>query len=337
MQTADFDYELPPELIAQSPAHPRDASRLLVYCEGKVSHHTFHELPDLLQPTDVLVINETKVIPARLQTLEGKEVFLSRKAALQDGEGEIWECLVRGGKFFQPGMQFEIGEDLRGEVLEILPSGERLIRFHSADFHAALDKYGFTPLPPYIHQTAQRIPEYQTVYAKKEGSVAAPTAGLHFTPEIFSKLAEKGIAVEKITLHVGVGTFAPVKVDEIEKHEMHSEVFELSVEVASRLNQYKKEGRRIIAVGSTSCRVLESCANESGELIPRSGETDIFIYPGYRFRFIDAMLTNFHLPKSTLIMLVAALIGREKILGLYEIAKREKYRFYSFGDAMLLL
>lgn len=337
MQTADFDYELPPELIAQSPAHPRDASRLLVYSEGKVSHHTFHELPDLLQPTDVLVINETKVIPARLQTLEGKEVFLSRKAAQQDGEGETWECLVRGGKFFQSGMQFEIGEDLRGEVLEILTSGERLIRFHSADFHAALDRYGFTPLPPYIHQTAQKIPEYQTVYAKKEGSVAAPTAGLHFTPEIFAKLAEKGIAVEKITLHVGVGTFAPVKAEEVEKHEMHSEVFELSAEVASRLNQYKKAGRRIIAVGSTSCRVLESCANESGELIPRNGETDIFIYPGYRFKFIDAMLTNFHLPKSTLIMLVAALIGRGKILELYEIAKREKYRFYSFGDAMLLL
>lgn len=335
MQTADFDYELPPELIAQSPAHPRDASRLLVYSEGKVSHHTFHELPDLLLPTDVLVINETKVIPARLKNLEGKEVFLSRKAA--QSEGEVWECLVRGGKFFQPGMQFEIGEDLRGEVLEILPSGERLILFHSSDFHAALDKYGFTPLPPYIHQTAQKIPEYQTVYAKKEGSVAAPTAGLHFTPEVFAKLAEKGIAVEKITLHVGVGTFAPVKAEEVEKHEMHSEVFELSSEVASRLNQYKQAGRRIIAVGSTSCRVLESCANENGELISRSGETDIFIYPGYHFRFIDAMLTNFHLPKSTLIMLIAAKIGREKILELYEIAKREKYRFYSFGDAMLLL
>jgi S-adenosylmethionine:tRNA ribosyltransferase-isomerase len=335
MQTADFDYELPPELIAQSPAHPRDASRLLVYSGGKVSHHIFRELPELLLPTDVLVINETKVIPARLLTREGKEVFLSRKAA--QSEGEVWECLVRGGKFFQPGMQFEIGEDLRGEVLEILPSGERLIRFDSSDFHAALDKYGFTPLPPYIHQTTQKIPEYQTVYAKKEGSVAAPTAGLHFTPEVFAKLAEKGIAVEKITLHVGLGTFAPVKAEEVEKHEMHSEVFELSSEVASRLNQYKQAGRRIIAVGSTSCRVLESCANENGELISRSGETDIFIYPGYRFRFIDAMLTNFHLPKSTLIMLIAAKIGREKILELYEIAKQEKYRFYSFGDAMLLL
>lgn len=336
MQTADFDYELPPELIAQTPAHPRDTSKLMVYQNGKVSHHTFRELPDLLQPTDVLVINETKVIPARLLTTDGKEVFLSRKAA-NAGSEEIWECLVRGGKFFQPGMQFEIGEDLRGEVIEILPSGERLIRFDSSDFHAALDKYGFTPLPPYIHQTAQKIPEYQTVYAKKEGSVAAPTAGLHFTPEVFAALENKGIAVEKITLHVGVGTFAPVKAEEVEKHEMHSEVFELPAEVASRLNQYKKEGRRIIAVGSTSCRVLESCANESGELIPRSGETAIFIYPGYRFKFIDAMLTNFHLPKSTLIMLVAALIGREKILELYEIAKREKYRFYSFGDAMLLL
>jgi len=271
------------------------------------------------------------VIPARLETREGREVFLAKEL-----KPKVWECLVRGGKYFQAGATFEIGKDFLGEVLEVLESGERVIRFTSKNFAKDLEKYGASPLPPYIHQDHKKVPQYQTVYAKTAGSVAAPTAGLHFTPRIFAKLKAKGISVEKTTLHVGLGTFAPVKVSEIEKHEMHSEFFILPERVAERLNNYKKVGRRIIAVGSTSCRVLESCADAKGRLHAESGETDIFIFPGKKFKFIDAMLTNFHLPKSTLIMLVAAFIGREQILELYETAKKKNYRFFSFGDAMFL-
>ncbi len=333
MKTDDFDYDLPKKFIAQKPASPRDSSKLLVYSrdDEKVSHHQFFELPDLLEPGDVLVLNESKVIPARLETREGREVFLAKKL-----KPKVWECLVRGGKYFQPGATFEIAKDFTGEVLEILESGERVIRFHSKNFEKDLEKYGAAPLPPYIHQEKKKVPQYQTVYAKAAGSVAAPTAGLHFTPRVFAKLKAKGISIEKTILHVGLGTFAPVKVDQIEDHGMHSEFFILPEKVAKRLNAAKKEGRRIIAVGSTSCRVLESCADAKGVLHPKSGETDIFIFPGQKFRFIDAILTNFHLPKSTLIMLIAALIGREKILELYEIAKKKNYRFFSFGDAMLL-
>ena len=224
-----------------------------------------------------------------------------------------------------------------GEVLEILENGESVIRFHSKNLTRDLQKFGATPLPPYIYSAAKKVPQYQTVYAKNSGSVAAPTAGLHFTPRVFKKLKQRGIQIEKITLHVGLGTFAPVKVSEVQKHKMHSEFFTLSGKVAEKLNFYKKEGRRIIAVGSTSCRVLESCADSCGKLHAKSGETDIFIYPSCKFKFIDGMLTNFHLPKSTLIMLVAAFIGRKKILELYEIAKKKEYRFFSFGDVMLLI
>ncbi|MFH0833784.1 MAG: tRNA preQ1(34) S-adenosylmethionine ribosyltransferase-isomerase QueA [Patescibacteria group bacterium] len=344
MKTADFDYDLPKKFIAQRPASPRDSSKLLVFdrATNKISHHHFSELADILRPDDVLVLNESKVIPARLKTVSGREVFLAKEISPQK-----WECLVRGGKHFQVGATFEIAKDFTGEVLAVLPDGERVIRFHppslklrrtsSQNFQKALEKYGASPLPPYIHQTAKKVPQYQTVYAKTAGSVAAPTAGLHFTPRIFKKLKQRGIQIEKITLHVGLGTFAPVKVSEIEKHEMHSEFFVLPEKVAERLNKFKKQGRRIIAVGSTSCRVLESCADSKGVLHPKSGETDIFIFPGKKFKFIDGMLTNFHLPKSTLIMLVAALVGREKILELYELAKRKNYRFFSFGDATLLL
>jgi S-adenosylmethionine:tRNA ribosyltransferase-isomerase len=280
------------------------------------------------------------VIPARLQTAEGREVFLAKEI-----KPKVWECLVRGGKYFQVGSTFEISKNSRsgsrasflGEVLEVLENGERVIQFHSQNFQKDLEKYGASPLPPYIQQTSKKVPQYQTVFAKKAGSVAAPTAGLHFTPRIFKKLKKKGIVIEKITLHVGLGTFAPVKADEVSEHKMHSEFFTLPEKVAARLNKFKKEGRRIIAVGSTSCRVLESCSDLKGHLHPKSGETDIFIFPGKKFKFIDAMLTNFHLPKSTLIMLVAALVGRDKILEIYETAKRENYRFFSFGDATLLL
>jgi len=333
MKTSDFDYALPKKFIAQKPASPRDSSKLLVYSreDGKILHKKFSDLPDLLRPDDVLVLNESKVIPARLETREGREVFLAKEL-----KPKVWECLVRGGKYFQAGATFEIGKDFLGEVLEVLESGERVIRFTSKNFAKDLEKYGASPLPPYIHQDHKKVPQYQTVYAKTAGSVAAPTAGLHFTPRIFAKLKAKGISVEKTTLHVGLGTFAPVKVSEIEKHEMHSEFFILPERVAERLNNYKKVGRRIIAVGSTSCRVLESCADAKGRLHAESGETDIFIFPGKKFKFIDAMLTNFHLPKSTLIMLVAAFIGREQILELYETAKKKNYRFFSFGDAMFL-
>jgi S-adenosylmethionine:tRNA ribosyltransferase-isomerase len=334
MKTSDFDYVLPKKFIAQHPASSRDHSKLLVYDRGnqEVQHKSFFDLPDILQPGDVLVLNESKVIPARLETKEGREVFLAKEL-----KPKIWECLVRGGKYFQVGATFEIGTSFSGEVLEILESGERVIQFNSKNFSKDLEKYGASPLPPYIHQEQKKVRQYQTVYAKKAGSVAAPTAGLHFTPRVFAKLKAKGIAVEKTTLHVGLGTFAPVKVDDPKKHKMHSEFFVLPEAVAKRLNEYKKAGRRIIAVGSTSCRVLESCADVRGKLKAKSGETDIFIFPGKKFKFIDGMLTNFHLPKSTLIMLVAAFIGREKILELYEIAKKKDYRFFSFGDAMLLL
>ncbi|MFH1375115.1 MAG: tRNA preQ1(34) S-adenosylmethionine ribosyltransferase-isomerase QueA [Patescibacteria group bacterium] len=350
MKTSDFDYHLPKSFIAQKPASPRDSSKLLVYDRGtgKVEHHNFSELPEILRPGDVLVVNDTKVISARLRTKEGREVFLVKKSGfhVSGSTFQVWECLVRGGKHFQPGATFTIAKDFSGEVLEVLESGERVIKFHppsprlrrasSKSFEEALEKYGATPLPPYIHQEKQKVPQYQTVYADKAGSVAAPTAGLHFTPRVFRKLKARGITVEKLTLHVGLGTFAPVKSARVEDHEMHSEFFVLSESVAKRLNVCKKAGRRIIAVGSTSCRVLESCTKK-GKLVPQSGETDIFIYPGRKFKFIDGMLTNFHLPKSTLIMLVAAFIGREKILELYETAKKEKYRFYSFGDGMLLV
>ncbi len=345
MKTSDFDYHLPKKFIAQKPASPRDSSKLLVYSResGEVLHRKFSDLPEILQPGDVLVVNESKVIPARLKTREGREVFLTKEVSVSSlfrkggPRGILWECLVRGGKFFQVGDKFEIAEGFMGEVLEILESGERVIRFHSQNFTKDLEKYGAAPLPPYIHQEKKKVPQYQTIYAKQAGSVAAPTAGLHFTPRVFARLKKRGVAVEKVTLHVGLGTFAPVKADKIEEHNMHSEFFTLNEKVAERLNRYKKEGRRIIAVGSTSCRVLESCADARGWLRAKSGETDIFIFPGCQFRFIDAMLTNFHLPKSTLIMLVAALVGREKILELYEIAKKKNYRFFSFGDAMLLL
>lgn len=350
MQLSDFDYDLPPEYIAQTPAEPRDSSKLLVYERDsqKVQHKIFNQLPELLRAGDVLVINDTKVIPARLKTTEGHEVFLVRDlkrdsstsyaaADFAQNDKVIWECLVRGGKHFEVGAEFTIAADFTGRVLKILESGERVIEFTTSNFDAALEKYGATPLPPYIHQTEKKVPEYQTVYADKKGSVAAPTAGLHFTDELFTMLRAKGVQIEKLTLHVGLGTFLPVKTERIEDHPMHAEFFTLDSKVVKRLNQAKSESRRIIAVGSTSCRVLESCTDSAGVLKAQSGETDIFIYPGYEFRFLDGMLTNFHLPKSTLIMLVAAFIGRGQTFELYEIAKEKGYRFYSFGDAMLLL
>lgn len=370
MRLSDFDYDLPPELIAQTAVEPRDSSRLFVYdrASDSVTHKTFRDLPGLLRAGDVLVINDTKVLPARLTTTEGREVFLVRRVTkspltpLNKGDDErsdpggfyvsrdsssatppqndkcVWECLVRGAKHFAVGATFTIGEDLSGEVLEILPDGERVIAFTSSDFDAAIEKYGATPLPPYIHSDEKKVDRYQTVYADdtKKNSVAAPTAGLHFTPELFERLAARGVQIEKVTLSVGLGTFQPVKVENIEDHTMHAEFFTLTPAVAERLNKAKSEKRRVIAVGTTSCRVLESAADACGRLIPQTRETDIFIRPGYTFRVLDGLITNFHLPKSTLLMLLAAFIGREKVLALYELAIRERYRFFSFGDAMFI-
>lgn len=355
MQLADFDFVLPPERIAQLPAEPRDSSRLLAYHRATdvVTHHIFHELPTLLQPGDVLVVNDTCVLPARLFTTAGHEILLLRpyghalSATLVAAKEPLWQCLVRGGKFFTVGARFAIAADFSGEVCEILADGTRVVRFASSDLAADLARHGHTPLPPYIAAadsadvaTEKALAErYQTIYAatEKTASVAAPTAGLHFTPELLVRLAERGVQTEKVTLHVGLGTFLPVKTERITDHQMHAEFYELLPAVAERLNRARAAGQRIIAVGTTAARVLETCADGCGRLLPQAGETAIFIYPGYQFRGISGLITNFHLPKSTLFMLVSAFAGREKMLALYREAIEKTYRFYSFGDAMLLL
>lgn len=334
MRLSDFDYHLPPELIAQAPLPERDQSRLmgLNRATGEVTHHRFFELPELLPPNAVLVFNESRVIPARLRFKLGNgqaEILLVKP--LVDG---LWECLVRPGHKFQPGAEHTLDPDCSWIVRDVTPDGLRIIEFMCSDFNAYLRAHGQTPTPPYIKQPLQNAEQYQTIYARTEGSVAAPTAGFHFTQNVFDALKAKGIGMEFITLHVGLGTFAPVKTEDITQHQIHSEWFELSPEVATRLNAAKASGRPIVAVGTTSVRVLESCADESGTLTARSGETHCFIYPGYRFRFVDQMITNFHVPKSSLLMLVSALAGREFILKSYELAKKEGYRFFSFGDAM---
>lgn len=334
MLTAAFNYQLPPAQIAQNPAKPRDSAKLLVYTRKtqQITEGIFRNLPKLLQPGDVLVLNETKVIPARLKTLAGHEVFLVTPL-----KPKTWRCLVRGGKHFLAGQEFTITKNLTGKVQTVLPSGERVITFHTPNFTQALNQAGEIPLPPYIEAAASKAKKYQTIFAKKPGSVAAPTAGLHFTPRVFRALAQQGIQIAKVNLTIGPGTFKPVKAKELEDHKMHAEAFELNLATARFLNQAKKNGQRIIAVGSTSCRVLESATQANGYLKPQKNQTAIFIYPGYQFKFIDGMLTNFHLPCSTLIMLVAAFLGRPKTLELYNFAVAKNYRFYSFGDAMLLL
>lgn len=343
MRTSDFDYQLPKGFIAQNPAEPRDHSKLMVYdtASDEVLHKQFFDLVEFLRAGDVLVLNRSKVIPARiLFVLNGseKEIFLLKKLSETD-----YEVLVRPGKFFKVGKKFRINENLEAEILEILSDGNRIVRFFADNLDVALKKAGSTPLPPYIDQSRATFDQYQTVYAKEEGSKAAPTAGLHFTEDLLKKLKEKGVEVEEVLLHVGLGTFLPVSTDNIEEHVMHSEEFVLSKDVADRLNKAKLEGRRIIAVGTTSVRVLESCYLEEG-FVAGSGDTNIFIYPGkHSWKAVDALITNFHLPKSTLIMLVASFLenkgikdGTDKILGLYKRALENNYRFYSFGDAMFL-
>lgn len=341
MKRQDFYYELPEELIAQDPLEDRSSSRLLVLDRksGAVSHHVFREITEYLHEGDCLVINDTKVIPARLigskiGTDARIEVLLLKRK-----ENNIWETLVKPGKKAKVGTKISFGGGLLvGEVIDIVEEGNRLIRFSfEGIFEEILDQLGQMPLPPYITHQLQDKNRYQTVYAKHTGSAAAPTAGLHFTPELLKEIEERGIEIAKVTLHVGLGTFRPVKVDEITDHHMHSEFYQIDEEAAAKINKAKESGGRVICVGTTSCRTVESAADEGGRLEAKSGWTEIFIYPGYRFKTLDGLITNFHLPESTLIMLVSALAGRENVLAAYEEAVKERYRFFSFGDAMLVI
>ena len=340
MKRQDFYFDLPEELIAQDPLEDRSSSRLLVLDKetGETSHHIFKEIVDYLNPGDCLVINDTKVIPARLiGAREGTgakiEVLLLKRK-----ENNVWETLVKPGKKARPGTRIVFGEGLLvGEVIDVVEEGTRLIKFeYEGIFEEILDQLGQMPLPPYITHQLEDKNRYQTVYAKHTGSAAAPTAGLHFTPELLKQIEEKGVDIARVTLHVGLGTFRPVKVDDILEHHMHSEFYHIDAEAAEKINRAKDNGGRVICVGTTSCRTVESAADESGRLRECSGWTEIFIYPGYKFKILDALITNFHLPESTLIMLVSALAGREHVLNAYQEAIRERYRFFSFGDAMFI-
>lgn len=340
MKTSDFYYDLPQELIAQDPLEERSSSRLLVLNRetGERRHCVFREIAEFLNPGDCLVVNNTKVIPARLmgvkeETGAGIEVLLLKRC-----EDNVWETLVKPGKKARPGARISFGDGLLvGEVLEVVEEGNRRIRFtYEGIFEEILDRLGQMPLPPYITHQLKDKNRYQTVYARHEGSAAAPTAGLHFTPELLKEIEEKGVKLAHVTLHVGLGTFRPVKVEDVTQHHMHSEFYVVEEEQARLINETKAAGGRVICVGTTSCRTLESAAGENGLLRAGSGWTDIFIYPGYRFQMMDALITNFHLPESTLLMLVSAFAGKEQVMAAYEEAVRERYRFFSFGDAMFI-
>ena len=338
MDVKDFYYDLPQELIAQDPLEDRSSSRLMVLDKitGEVEHRHFKDITEYLRPGDCLVINNTKVIPARLYGVkEGTEAKIEI-LLLKRKENDIWETLVKPGKKCKIGTKIVFGEGiLTGEVVDIVEEGNRLIQFHyEGIFEEILDRLGQMPLPPYITHQLQDKNRYQTVYAKYDGSAAAPTAGLHFTPELLQQVRDMGVEIAEVTLHVGLGTFRPVKETDVLKHHMHSEFYKIEQSEADKINKAKKEGHRVIAVGTTSTRTLESAADENGFLTEKSGWTEIFIYPGYQFKVIDALITNFHLPESTLVMLVSALAGREHVLAAYETAVEEKYRFFSFGDAM---
>ena len=341
MKTSDFDYNLPEELIAQTPVEPRDHSRLMVIhrATGEREHRHFYDIIDYLRPGDALVINETKVIPARLLGVKEEtgvpvEVLLLRRQTATD-----WEALVRPGRRLKPGTVCSFGDGLlRCEILDnVEETGGRIVRFHyEGVFEELLDRLGEMPLPPYIHEKLQDRSRYQTVYARNEGSAAAPTAGLHFTPELLERIREKGVTIVPVTLHVGLGTFRPVQVEDVNSHVMHSEFYQVSREAADTLNRIRAEGGRLICVGTTSVRTIETVATEDGVIHPGSGDTAIFIYPGVKIKAVDALITNFHLPQSTLLMLVSAFMGRETALDVYEEAVRERYRFFSFGDAMFI-
>ena len=339
MQVSDFNYDLPEELIAQVPIKQRDESRLMVLDRQKqtIEHKVFKDIIDYLEPGDCLVRNNTKVIPARIygkkETGANVEFLL-----LNNIEGDIWECIVRPGNKLHVGVKVIFGDGvLKAEILDTMPGGTRKVKFYyDGIFNEILDKIGLMPLPPYIHEELNDRDRYQTVYAKYDGSAAAPTAGLHFTPELLEKIEAKGVKIANVTLHVGIGTFRPVKEEKVEDHEMHSEHFYIKEEDVERINSTKKAGKRVIAVGTTSCRVLETIADENGLVKATEGDTQIFIYPGYKFKCLDGLITNFHLPQSTLLMLVSALAGREFILKAYNEAVEQKYRFFSFGDAMFI-
>ncbi len=340
MNVKDFDYKLPEELIAQDPLADRSASRLMVLDKktGEIEHHNFKEITRYLSPGDCLVLNNTKVIPARLFGVkEGTEAKIEI-LLLKRRENDIWETLVKPGKKAKPGTKINFGDGLlKGVVIDVVEEGNRLIQFqYEGIFEEILDKLGQMPLPPYITHQLKDKNRYQTVYAKHDGSAAAPTAGLHFTPELLEEIKQKGVSVAEVTLHVGLGTFRPVKVENVLEHHMHSEFYQITQEAADKINAAKAAGKKVVSVGTTSTRTLESAADEKGILTAKSGWTDIFIYPGYRFKVIDALITNFHLPQSTLVMLVSALAGREHILDAYRIAVEERYRFFSFGDAMFI-
>ena len=340
MRKEDFNFDLPEELIAQDPLEDRSSSRLLVLDKetGKTENHVFREIIDYLEAGDCLVINDTKVIPARLI---GSKIGTDAKIEvllLKRKENDVWETLVKPGKKAKIGTRISFGDGLLvGEVVDIVEEGNRLIHFeYEGIFEEILDRLGQMPLPPYITHQLEDKNRYQTVYAKHSGSAAAPTAGLHFTPELLKKIEEKGVQIARVTLHVGLGTFRPVKVDNILEHHMHSEFYQIEEEAAEKINTAKANGKRVIAVGTTSCRTIESAAKGDGTIAPVSGWTDIFIYPGYQFKVLDCLITNFHLPESTLVMLVSALAGREHVLNAYEEAIKERYRFFSFGDAMFI-
>lgn len=337
----DFYFDLPQELIAQDPLADRSSSRLLVLNKetGAVEHKVFTDIVDYLREGDCLVLNNTKVIPARLMGTKAETGAAIEVLLLKRCENDIWETLVKPGKKARPGAVISFGDGiLTGTVIDVVDEGNRLIQFsYEGIFEEVLDKLGEMPLPPYItHKLADRS-RYQTVYAKYEGSAAAPTAGLHFTKELLKKVEEKGVKIAYVTLHVGLGTFRPVKEDNLLKHHMHSEFYQVTQEAADMINNTKAEGGRVICVGTTSCRTIESAADENGKVIAGSENTEIFIYPGYQFKVLDNLITNFHLPESTLIMLVSALAGRENVLDAYKIAVRERYRFFSFGDAMFII
>ncbi|MGN0341504.1 MAG: tRNA preQ1(34) S-adenosylmethionine ribosyltransferase-isomerase QueA [Roseburia sp.] len=340
MDVKDFDYELPQELIAQDPLEDRSASRLMLLDKktGEVQHKIFKDVIDYLNPGDCLVINNTKVIPARLYgAKEGTEAKIE-VLLLKRHSDDVWETLVKPGKKCKIGTRISFGEGLLvGEVVDVVEEGNRMIRFeYEGIFEEILDQLGQMPLPPYITHQLKDKTRYQTVYAKYDGSAAAPTAGLHFTPELLNQIRKKGVEIAEVTLHVGLGTFRPVKVETIEEHHMHSEFYCIEQSEADKINRAKESGHRVIAVGTTSTRTLESAAEPDGHLNAKSGWTEIFIYPGYQFKVIDALITNFHLPQSTLVMLVSALAGREHVLNAYRQAVEERYRFFSFGDAMLI-
>ncbi len=340
MNVSDFNYELPKELIAQDPLEKRSESRLMVLDKttGKVTHKHFYDIIEYINEGDCLIINNTKVIPARLygvkeDTGAAIEILLLRRV-----DGNTWECLSRPGKKARVGARIVFGEGLlTGEIVDVVEEGNRLICFeYDGIFEEILDKLGEMPLPPYITHKLQDKSRYQTVYAKYDGSAAAPTAGLHFTPELLQSLRDKGVKIAEVTLHVGLGTFRPVKVENVLEHHMHSEYYEITKEACDIINNTKVNGGKVISVGTTSTRTVESVADENGLLTPKKGDTDIFIYPGFNFKVVDSLITNFHLPESTLIMLVSALAGRENVLAAYEEAVKERYRFFSFGDAMLI-